>query len=83
VEAYSIVKRIANAYGFGAGSRCQDFRIGDTVAALGAGDSIAAALGAKLGKSLLVIAILFLKKVWFLVLFIPIARWKFVRARFS
>jgi uncharacterized membrane-anchored protein len=82
-HANSIANRIADAYEFGAGSRYQDFRPGDTVAAVGAGGLIAAALGAKFGKSLLVLAIVFLKKLWFMVLFIPIALWNFVRTRLS
>jgi uncharacterized membrane-anchored protein len=82
-DGQSIANRIADAYEFGSGSRYQDFRTGDTVAAVGAGGLIAAALGAKLGKSLLVVAVIFLKKLWFLVLFIPIALWNYVRARYS
>ena len=82
-SANGVARRIAGAYKFGAGSRYADFQAGDKIAAMGAGGIIAAALGVKFGKSLLMIALLFMKKLWFLVILIPATLWKFVRARFA
>ncbi len=81
MDAGAIANRIAGAYEFGPQSDYADFRDGDTVAAVGAGGLIAAALGVKFGKGFLVVALLFLKKFWFLALIIPAAIWKFVTGR--
>ncbi len=82
-HAQIIANRVADAYHFAPGSQYADFKHGDKVAAIGAGGLIAAALGAKLGKGVLLVALLFLKKIWFLVLALPIALWKAMRGRFS
>jgi uncharacterized membrane-anchored protein len=81
--ARNVARRIAGAYKFGSGSRYADFQAGDKIAAMGAGGIIAAALGVKFGKSLLMVALLFMKKLWFLVILIPATIWKFIRARFA
>ena len=82
-NANFVARRIAGAYKFGPGSRYADFQAGDKIAAMGAGGIIAAALGVKFGKSLLMVALLFMKKLWFLVILIPATLWKFIRARFA
>lgn len=81
VNAADVAQRIAGAYEFGPDADYTDFRDGDTVAAVGAGGLIAAALGVKFGKGFLVVALLFLKKFWFLALVIPAAIWKIVTGR--
>jgi uncharacterized membrane-anchored protein len=82
-NANTIARRIASAYEFGTGKTYADFRAGDKIAAVGAGGIIAAALGVKFGKGLLMIALLFMKKLWFLIILVPATLWKFVRTRFS
>lgn len=77
----TVANRIAGAYEFGPEFDYADFRDGDTVAAVGAGGLVAAALGVKFGKGILVVALLFLKKFWFLALMIPAAIWKFITGR--
>ena len=79
--AGGVATRIADAYAFGPESDYADFRDGDVVAAVGAGGLIAAALGVKFGKGLLVLALIFAKKFWFLLLIIPAVIWKVLARR--
>jgi uncharacterized membrane-anchored protein len=76
-----IATRIAAAYEFAPESDYGDFTEGDKIAAVGAGGLVAAALGVKFGKGILAIALVFLKKFWFLFLIIPAAIWKFLNGR--
>ena len=83
VNAKDVARRIAGAYKFVPGKTYADSQAGDQIAAMGAGGIIAAALGMKFGKSLFMIALLFMKKLWFLIILVPVTLWKFVRARFA
>ena len=82
-NAGAIATQIAGAFQFGPQSDYGDFQEGDTVAAVGAAGLIAAALGVKFGKGFLVVALLFLKKFWFLALVIPALAWKRIRGLFG
>lgn len=81
IDAATVARRIASAYAFGPDADYSDFRAGDTVAAVGAGGLVAATLGAKFGKGILAIALVFLKKFWFVLLLIPAAIWRSVSGR--
>ncbi len=80
-RAGGIATRIAAAYEFGPESDYGDFTEGDTIAAVGAGGLVAAALGVKFGKGILALALIFAKKFWFIFLVIPAAIWKFFTGR--
>ena len=82
-NAQAIATQIAGAFQFGPQSDYGDFQEGDEVAAVGAAGLIAAALGVKFGKGFLVVALLFLKKFWFLALVIPALAWKRIRGLFA
>ncbi len=82
-NAGAIATQIAGAFQFGPQSDYGDFQEGDTVAAVGAAGLIAAALGVKFGKGFLVVALLFLKKFWFLALILPALAWKWIRGWFG
>ena len=45
------------------------------------GGLIAAALGVKFGKGILAVALVFLKKFWFVLLIVPAAIWKYITGR--
>jgi len=82
-EAEAIATRIAGAYTFGPERGYADFKEGDVIAATGAAGLIAASLGVKFGKGLIVAGLLLFKKFWFLLLAFPALAWKWLRGLFG
>lgn len=80
-EASTIATDIAWSHRFGKDSRYRDFQEGDKIAAVGAAGLVAAAMGVKFGKGFLALALIFLKKFWFVLFLIPAALWRFVRPK--